>query len=82
MASRVATATIGLSATWRGTTAALLKGMRNPTRHDMRSLAEKAEAEHHLLARECEARWCDELEARRKAIANECKRVFDRIRTA
>ena len=82
MACRVAGATIGLSATWRGTTAALLKGMRNPARHDLRSLAEKAEAEHHVFARECEARWCDELEARRKALAAECKRVFERIKTA
>jgi hypothetical protein len=38
--------------------------------------------EHHVLAKECEARWCDELESRRRAIAEECKRVFDRIRDA
>ncbi|HUS27865.1 MAG TPA: hypothetical protein VMZ53_05135 [Kofleriaceae bacterium] len=56
--------------------------MRKPEPHDLRSLVEKAEAEHHLLARECEARWCDELDARRAALAAECKRVFERIRTA
>ena len=56
--------------------------MRNPTRHDSRSLAEKAEAEHHVFARECEARWCDELEARRRAFADECRRVLERIRNA
>jgi hypothetical protein len=54
--------------------------MRNPARHDLRSLVEKAEAEHNLLARECEARWCDELEARRREMAAECKRVIERIR--
>jgi hypothetical protein len=56
--------------------------MRNPARHDLRSLAEKAEAEHHVFARECEARWCDELEARRRAMAAEIARVVERIRNA
>ena len=81
MACRVATATLGATPTWRGMSAAIPKGMRNPARHDVRSLAEKAEAEHHLFAQECEARWCDELEARRRALATECKRVYERIRT-
>jgi hypothetical protein len=53
--------------------------MRNPARHDLRSLAEKAEAEHTVFARECEARWCDELDARRRALAAEAAKVVARI---
>jgi hypothetical protein len=79
MAGRVATATFGVLPAWRGTTGALLKGMRNPARHDLRSLAEKAEAEHTVFARECEARWCDELDARRRALAAEAAKVVARI---
>jgi hypothetical protein len=81
-ATRVAAATAGLPGSCRGTTAALLPDMRNSPRHGLRSLVERLEVEHHVLAKECEARWCDELESRRRAIAEECKRVFDRIRDA
>jgi hypothetical protein len=56
--------------------------MRNSTRHDTHSLAEKAEAEHNVFARECEARWCLELEARRRQLAAEISRVLERIRSA
>ena len=55
--------------------------MGKPT-HDLRSLVEKTEAEHKLLARECETRWCNELDARRRELAAECKRVLERIRAA
>jgi hypothetical protein len=61
---------------------AISSDMPNSTRHDVQSLVEKAEAEHHTLARECEARWCNELEARRRALAAECKKVLERIRSA
>jgi len=55
--------------------------MSKPT-HDLRCLVEQTEAEHKQLARECEARWCNELEARRRALAAECKLVLERIRMA
>ena len=56
--------------------------MRNPPRHDLHSLVEKAEAEHLLLAREHAARCCDELERRRKAMALELSRVIEKLRCA
>ena len=50
--------------------------------HDLHRLVEKTEAEHKLLARECEARWCNELEERRRVLAAECKLILERIRDA
>jgi hypothetical protein len=56
--------------------------MRNPPRHDLGSIVRKAEAEHHAHAQASEAKWRDELEARRRALAAECARIVERIRCA
>jgi len=52
------------------------------SRPDLHDLAVRAEAEHHALAQSCEVRWQDELERRRRELADECSRVLVRIRVA
>lgn len=56
--------------------------MPNPPRHDLESLVQKAEAEHHALAQASEAKWRDELENRRRVLAAECARIVARMRCA
>jgi hypothetical protein len=51
-------------------------------RHDLQTLVAKAKAEHDVLARECEAVWCDELEKRRRALSAELSRVLEKLRSA
>jgi hypothetical protein len=53
--------------------------MRNSPRHDLHSLVAKAEAEHLLLAREHDARCCDELDRRRRVMALELSRVIEKL---
>jgi hypothetical protein len=40
------------------------------------------EVEHREDARRCELRCLDELEQRRRKLADECSRIFQRARTA
>jgi hypothetical protein len=50
--------------------------------HDLHSLALRVEAEHQATAKRCEQRELDELDRRRRELAEERSRLFQRMQIA